>query len=386
VTADGATKWAEIDLAAISDNTRAIVRLVAGTNTAVMAVVKANGYGHGAMEAARAALAGGATWLAVSSVPEGLQLREAKIEAPILQLGYTQPHALAEAVAAGLSLTVYELGTVRALRELPLPARARLHLKVDTGMHRLGATAEEALALAQAIRGAPNLELEGVFTHFASAVDDPAFTREQLTRFLSARDRIWRDTGLRFLSHAANSAGLLRVRESRLDMVRAGLVIYGVSPDPAWTGEPALRPALSWRTLVTNVVTVPAGETVGYGRTWTASGPRRVATLAVGYGDGLQRRQSNRGHVLLRGKRAPIVGAVSMDQTAVDVTEIPGVTIGDVATLIGRDGGSELSASAVAAAVDTISWEVLSAISARVVRRYTGETLGERKAEKARKR
>jgi alanine racemase len=371
VTDNAATKWAEIDVAAIRDNTRAVVRLVVGTGTAVMAVVKGNGYGHGAVEAARAALAGGATWLAVSSVPEGLELREAKIEAPILQLGYTPPQALAEAVAAGLSLTAYEMGTVRALRELPLPARARLHLKVDTGMHRLGATSEGALALAQAIRAAPNVELEGVFTHFAAAADDPAFTREQLARFLSVRDRIWRDTGLRFLSHAANSAGLLRVRESRLDLVRAGLLIYGVSPDPAWTGEPPLRPALSWRTLVTNVVTVPDGETVGYGRTWTASGPRRVATLAVGYGDGLQRRQSNRGHVLLRGKSAPIVGTVSMDQTTVDVTEIPGVTIGDVVTLIGRDGGVELSAAEVAAAVDTISWEVLSAISARVVRRYT---------------
>lgn len=373
MTDDAVTKWAEIDVAAIRDNTRAIVRLVAGTGTAVMAVVKANGYGHGAVEASRAALTGGATWLAVSSVEEGLQLREAKIEAPILQLGYTQPGALAEAVAAGLSLTVYEMGTVRALRELPLAAPARLHLKVDTGMHRLGATAEDAVALAQVIRAAPNLELEAVFTHFASAADDPAFTREQLSRFLTVRDRIHRETGLRFLSHAANSAGLLRVRESRLDLVRAGLLIYGISPDPAWTGEPVLRPALSWRTLVTNVLTVPAGETVGYRRTWSASGPRRVATLAVGYADGVQRRQSNRGHVLVRGRVAPIVGAVSMDQTAVDVTDVPGVSIGDVVTLIGRDGGSESTASAVAAAVDTISWEVLCAISARVVRRYISQ-------------
>jgi len=371
---DGAvSKWAEIDLSAIGDNTRAIVRLMAGTGTAVMAVVKANGYGHGAVEASRAALTGGATWLAVSSVAEGLQLREAKIEAPILQLGYTPPRALAEAVAAGLSLTVYEMGTVRALRELPLPAPARLHLKVDTGMHRLGASAEDALALAQAIREAPNLELEGVFTHFASAADDPTFTREQLGRFLTVRDRIQRDTGLRFLSHAANSAGLLRVRESRLDLVRAGLLIYGISPDPGWVGEPAWRPALSWRTLVTNVLTVPAGETVGYGRTWTASGPRRVATLAVGYADGVQRRQANRGRVLIRGRLVPIVGAVSMDQTAADVTDVPGVSIGDVATLIGRDGASELTASAVAVAVDTISWEVLCAISARVVRRYVSQ-------------
>jgi alanine racemase len=335
-----------------------------------MAVVKGNGYGHGAVEAARAALAGGATWLAVSSVPEGLELREGKIEAPILQLGYTPPPLLGEAIAAGLSLTVYEPGTVRTLRELPLPARARLHVKVDTGMHRLGATADDALSLARAIRAAPNLELEGVFTHFASAEDDLAFTRAQLAQFLAIRDRIRSETGLRFLSHAANSAGLLRVRESRLDLVRAGLVIYGVSPDPAWTGEPVLRPSLSWRTLVTNVATVPAGDTVGYGRTWTASGQRRVATLAVGYADGLHRRQSNRGRVLVRGQTAPIVGIVSMDQTAVDVTDVPGVVIGDVATLIGRDGASELSASSVGEAADTISYEVLCAISARVPRRY----------------
>lgn len=378
-----ATRWADIDLDAIRHNVRQVARLVS-PKSAVMAVVKANGYGHGAVPSARAALEAGATWLGVASVEEGLELRAAGIRAPILHLGYTPRSALGEAVAAGLSLNVFEGGTLDALRKLPLPAPARLHLKVDTGMHRLGATPEEAVALARRIRQGTNIQLEGVWTHFASADSDPAFTNEQLARFLRVRDQIRTDTGLRFLSHAANSAGLLHNPEARLDLVRAGLVVYGLSPNPSWNDLPSLRPALAWRTIVTNVHTVPEGAAVGYGQTWTAPAPRRVATLAVGYGDGLQRRQSNRGRVLVRGRSAPVVGAVSMDQTAVDVTEIPGVTIGDVATLIGRDGSSELSADEVAAAADTISWEVLCAISARVVRHYTGES--PRGAERLRKR
>ncbi len=373
MTVDAATRWAEIDLEAIRHNVRQVARLVS-PRTAVMAVVKANGYGHGAVPSARAALESGATWLGVASVEEGLELRAAGIRAPILHLGYTPPSALGEAVAAGLSLNVFEGGTLEALRKLPLPAPARLQLKVDTGMQRLGAAPEDAAALARRIRQGPNLQLEAVWTHFASADSDPEFTKEQLARFLRVRDQIQSDTGMRFLSHAANSAGLLHYPEARLDLVRAGLVVYGLSPDPGWTDLPPLRPALAWRTIVTNVHVVPEGTAVGYGQTWTAPAPRRVATLAIGYGDGLHRRQSNRGHVLLRGKLAPLVGTVSMDQTTVDVTEIPGVTIGEVATLIGRDGGAELSASAVAAAVDTISWEVLCAISARVVRRYTQES------------
>jgi alanine racemase len=383
VTVDAATRWAEVDLEAIRHNVRQVAHLVS-PNTAVMAVVKANGYGHGAVPSARAALEGGATWLGVASVEEGLELRDGGIRAPILQLGYTPPSALGEAVAAGLSLNVFEGGTVDALQKLPLPAPVRLQLKVDTGMHRLGAAPEDAVALASRIRESPNLQLEAVWTHFASADSDPEFTKAQLARFLRVRDQIQNATGLRFLSHAANSAGLLHYPEARLDLVRAGLVVYGLRPDPGWKDLPSLRPALAWRTIVTNVQTVPEAAGVGYGQTWTAPGPRRVATLAVGYGDGLQRHQSNRGHVLLRGKRAPIVGTVSMDQTTVDVTEIPGVTIGDVATLIGRDGASELTASAVAAAVDTISWEVLCAISARVVRRYTSES--PRGAQELRKR
>lgn len=373
MTVDAATRWAEIDLGAIRDNTRQITRLVS-PSAAVMAVVKANGYGHGAVPVARTALEGGATWLGVASVEEGLELRAAGIEAPILQLGYTPRPALAEAVAAGLSLNLYDGGTLDALRDLPLPAPARLQLKVDTGMHRLGAAPAEAVTLARRIRTHPNLQLEAVWTHFASAESDPAFTRHQLASLLRVRDQIRSETALPFLSHAANSAGLLGFPEARLDLVRAGLVIYGVSPNPAWTDLPGLQPALTWRTIVTNVQTVPAGAAVGYGQTWTAAEPRRVATLAVGYADGLQRRQSNRGQVLVRGRPAPIVGIVSMDQTAVDVSHIPGVTIGDVATLIGRDGGSELTASAVAAVADTISYEVLSAISARVLRRYNQES------------
>jgi len=371
VTAAAPPRWADVDLGAIAGNTQ-LVKTLVGPATAVMAVVKANGYGHGAVPAARAAIKGGARWLGVSSIEEGLELRDAGLTVPILNLGYTPPPALAEAVAADLSLTIYEAQSLRLLQELSLPKPARIQVKVDTGMHRLGATPQEAMALVKAVRTSRGLQLEGLWTHFADAEGDPEFTSEQLRRFRSVREMLEREGAGELITHAANSAALLRYPESRLDLVRAGLVLYGVRAGRNGEDVPGLRPALSWRARVTNVQTVPAGESVGYGRTFRPEEPRRIATLAVGYADGLQRRHSNRGQVVVRGRAAPIVGLVSMDQTTVDVTDIPGVTIGDVASLLGSDGEAGCTAEAMAAAIDTIPYEVLCAISARVPRRYSG--------------
>ena len=333
-----------------------------------MAVVKANGYGHGAVPAARAALEGGATWLGVSSVAEGMELRRAGIREPILNLGYTPPSELSAAVAAKLALAVYDRATLALLKaaatEIPV------HVKVDTGMHRLGATPDEAVKLATEVQADPHLRLEGFWTHFADAAGDLAFTREQLRIFLDARAALVRAGVTGFISHAANSAGTLRLPEARLDLVRAGLVLYGLRPVRDWTDLPSLKPALSWQTVVTNVVTVPQGESVGYGRRFKAASDARVATIAVGYGDGLHRQASNRGHAIVRGVLVPIVGAVSMDQAGLDVSGVPDVTVGDVATLIGQDGGATQTADDLAEAAGTISWEVLCAISSRVPRRY----------------
>src|SRR5437762_1257338 len=245
-----------------------------------MAVVKANAYGHGAVPVARAALQGGATWLGVSSVPEGIELRKAGITEPILNLGYTPPAALSAAVASKLSLTVYDRDGLDLVKMAA--TEIGVHVKVDSGMHRLGAAPEEAVQLAMDVHADPNLQLEGFWTHFADADRDLAFTKEQLRIFLDARAALVRGGVANFLSHAAGSAGLLRLPEARLDLVRAGLIIYGVRPVRGWTDLPTLRPALTWQTIVTHVMTVPTGGSVGYGRRFRAQAPARVATIALG--------------------------------------------------------------------------------------------------------
>jgi alanine racemase len=333
-----------------------------------MAVVKANGYGHGALPAARAALEGGATWLAVSSVSEGIELRKAGIDGPILNLGYTPPAALSAAIAAKLALTVYDAEGLSLLKTAA--TEIGVHVKADTGMHRLGAAPEEAVKLAIDVDADAHLRLEGFWTHFADADQDPAFTRDQLRAFLDARAALIRAGVGNFLSHAANSPGLLRFPEARLDLVRAGLIIYGVRPVRNWNDLPTLRPALRWQTIVTNVVTVPKGESVGYGRGFMAREPAKVASIAVGYADGLHRRASDSGRAIVRGVAVPIAGTISMDQATLDVTTVPGVMVGDVVTLIGEEGTTTLTAHDLAEAAGTISYEVLCAISGRVPRRY----------------
>jgi alanine racemase len=331
-------------------------------------VVKANGYGHGAVPAARAALEGGASWLGVSSVPEGLELRKAGIREPILNLGYTPPAALSAAVAAKLALTVYDRAALALLKTAS--TEIGVHVKLDSGMHRLGAPPEEAIKLATEVHGDPHLRLEGFWTHFADADRDLAFTKEQLRTFLDARAALVRAGVSGFISHAANSAATLRLPEARLDLVRAGLILYGVRPVRSWTDLPPLKPALAWQTIVTNVLSVPAGESVGYGRRFTANQPVRVATIAAGYADGLQWRTAERGCAIVRGTRVPFAGSISMDQAALDVRSVPSVQVGDVVTLIGRDGDAVLTADDLAEASGTISYEVLCGISNRVPRRY----------------
>jgi len=333
-----------------------------------MAVVKANAYGHGAVPVARAALQGGATWLGVSSVPEGIELRKAGIAEPILNLGFTPPAALSAAVAATLSLTVYDRDGLGLLKTAATDIG--VHVKVDSGMHRLGAAPDEAVKLALDVHADPNLRLEGFWTHFADADEDAAFTKEQLRVFLDARAALVRAGVANFMSHAAGSAGLLRFPEARLDLVRAGLLIYGVRPVRRWDDLPTLRPALTWQTVVTHVAAVPKGESVGYGRRFTAQAPVRVATIALGYADGLHRRASEGGQAIVRGVVVPMAGTISMDQAALDVTNVRGVAPGDVVTLIGRDGQAMLTADDLAQASGTISYEVLCAISSRVPRRH----------------
>jgi alanine racemase len=268
------------------------------------------------------------------------------------------PDQAPAAAASGFSIGVSSADFARALGDSD--EVVPVHLKIDTGMGRFGAAPNEAASLAKLINDSPGLRLAGTWTHFASAGTDEAMTRRQFDRFQAALATLGVEPGLR---HACNSAAAYRYPEMALDAVRVGIALYGCD----WPGA---SPALALRSVVTHVKTLGAGDTVGYGATWTSRDSSRVATVAIGYADGVMRARANRGHVLVRGRRAPLIGAVSMDAITVDVTGIPGVEVGDVVTIIGIDGGEKVTAEEVAEWSGTISYEVLTAIGPRVKRRY----------------
>jgi alanine racemase len=324
----------------------------------MFAVVKAGGYGHGATQVAHAALDGGATGLAVATLEEAVELGELVRREQVLVMGGLTMAEAHAAAAGGWSIAVSSLELAKALGDTD--AVVPVHLKVDTGMGRFGCSPEEASGLARFIDRSAGLRLAGTWTHFACAESDDAMTRAQFDRFNDALATLGVDPGLR---HACNSAAARRHPEFALDAVRCGIAIYGCE----WPGT---IPALSLRSAVTHVKSVARGATVGYGATWTAPGARRVATVAIGYADGVFRARSNRGDVLVRGHRAPLIGAVSMDAITLDVTDVPGVQAGDVATLIGNDGDERITAEEVAEWSGTISYEVLTAVGPRVERTY----------------
>ena len=338
-----------------------------------MAVVKANAYGHGAVPVARVAVAAGATWLGVALPEEAAMLRVAGIASRILVLGPIAPeqaslvarHDLDQCVSDPVQAEFLNRAATSAGRPL------RLHLKVDTGMGRVGVSLREVGPAATRIAALPAVRLAGLMTHFAeSDAADPAFTREQLARFAAATGAV-RAAGVAIpLRHAANSAALLHHPDARLDMVRPGIMLYGCHPCDRRPNDPTLAPALRFRTVVSHLKDLPAGGSVSYGRTFVAPHDLRIATLPVGYADGLARLLSGQGQVLIGGQRVPIVGRVCMDMTMVDVTGVPDVRVGDEAVLIGRQDAEEITADEVAALTGTISYEVLCRIGARVPRVY----------------
>ncbi len=378
-TADwGRPVRADIDLSAITSNARAVKELV-GPHCGVMAVVKADGYGLGAPWVASAALEGGASWLGVACVDEGVQLRRAGYSGPILVMSYVPPDEAEVAVGNGLTLTLHHLRTAQALEEaasargLP-PGQVAVHIKVDTGLGRYGCTPDEFLPLAQAIGRLSHLCLEGLMTHFADADSlDLSFAREQLARFGQVR-RQAEEHGIHFdLVHAANSAAALALSEARLDMVRVGIVLSGHYPAPHLQGIMPLQKAVTLRTRLGRVHRIGTGATVGYGRTWVAERPSVVGLIPMGYADGYVRTLSNRAEALVRGQRCPIIGRVSMDQTSVDLTDLPGlpdVAEGDEVVLIGRQGNAEVTANDLARWAGTISYEILCGLTKRVPKRY----------------
>jgi alanine racemase len=382
--------WADIDLAAVRHNAGVLCRLAGPA--ALCAVVKADGYGHGDLPVARAALAGGATWLAVALVEEGVTLRDGGIDAPILLLSEPPAEAMAEAVARGLVPTVYSRGGLEALGRVVgdggLPPLA-VHLKVDTGMHRVGADAGDAGALADTIAADPRLRLGAVWTHLAVAdgpgPDDRAFTRTQLQRFDAILAGLAAAGHRPGLTHVANSAGTIAVPESRRDLVRCGIALYGVAPTEALAEQLAsarggrLRPVLSLRTRVTFVRDLDSGERPSYGRRRPLARRSTVATAPIGYADGVPRRLFDQGaEVLIRGTRRPLAGVVTMDQIVIDCGPVGAepVAVGDEVVLLGRQGSEEVTASEWADLLGTISYEVLCDIGPRVPRLLTDDGAG----------
>ena len=372
--------WLDVDLDAIAENVRALQSWVS-PRTRMAAVVKAQGYGAGAERVARAALGAGATWLAVARVHEGFELREAGLDAPILVLNRTDPAEADLAVRAGLAVTVDGEEVVRALGVAAARhgRRAAVHLKVDTGLHRFGVEPERALPLARYLASIEGVDVQALYTHFASADEpDSSFTREQLARFQRVTEDL-ADAGYRFpILHAANSAATLGVPEAHLDLVRLGLTLYGTSPSGLMPEGLQLRPAVALRARVARVMELSVGEGVGYGQTWRAQRPTRLALVSAGYADGVSRRLSNRGRALIQGREVPLVGRVSMDMTTIDITAVPGVDVGAVVTFFGRDGSAEVSLSQFAAAAETIPHEAMTLIGGRVARVYwqRGEVSG----------
>ena len=371
--------WLEIDCGALAHNTRLLRARLAPACT-LMAVVKANGYGHGALTAARAALANGAGACAVATLGEALELRSGGIAAPVLVLGYTPPWQGAQAAAHAVTLTVYDAETARGYAEAAHGANVAVHVKVNTGMNRLGVEPGEAAALLAALREIGPLRVEGIYTHFATSDEaDKSHSAAQFARFTAVL-RALEAAGLRPpLAHAANSAAALTMPETHLDMVRAGIALYGLDPDDEQCPlPPEFRPALCWKALVAQVRQLVPGDAVSYGREFIAEQPTLAAVIPVGYADGFPRRPRTWGHVLVGGRPAPILGRVCMDQTMVDVTAhaqagTP-VRQGDEAVIIGSQGGARIRAEDAAARVGTNNYDIVSRILARVPRVVLGET------------
>jgi alanine racemase len=363
-----ANAWATVDLDAIAANVDTLVRLVAPS--AVCAVVKADGYGHGAVPVARAALEAGASWLAVAHVGEGERLREAGLDAPVLVLSEPEPSDFGRLVDAGLEVTLFSAAGVDAAAAAAARGPLRAHLKVDTGMHRVGAQPDEVVPLARRIADTPGLELAALWTHLAVAdePDDP-FTELQLRRYREALAALEAEGLAPPLRHAANSAGAIGHPEARFDLVRCGIAVYGLPPSPALDGVVPLRPAMSLCARVSHVKTVAAGDAISYGQRHRFDHDARVATVTIGYADGVRRDLFQRGgEVLLHGTRCPIVGTVTMDQIMVECGDLP-VQVGDEAVLFGTQGGATISVDEVAERLDTIAYEVICGVGPRVERR-----------------
>ena len=360
------TSWLEIDLGAIRNNVQEMMRI---TRRPVMAVVKANAYGHGIEAVGKAVEEAGAAWCGVARMEEALDLRENGVTCPILVMGYTLPQYAAEAAANKISLTVDDPAVAVQYAQIATDTPLKCHLKVDTGMSRLGIHVDEAAALMHWLHAQKMITLEGVFTHFARADElQAATTEDQLAKFQRLVNEI-EAAGLRpEWVHAANSAAGLFFPDSRLDMVRSGIAIYGLHPSSEALLPETFRPALTMKSRITHVRTLPAGQGISYGHRYTTAKAERVASIAIGYADGFRRWAGNR--VLLQGKLVPVVGTICMDQCVIRLDNVPEAKTGDEVVLIGEQEGARISAEMLAADWGTINYEVVCGMASRLMRLY----------------
>ncbi|MFG6117753.1 alanine racemase [Thalassobacillus sp. B23F22_16] len=373
--------WAEVSLEAYRENVLAFKKHIQ-PNTKLMAVVKADGYGHGAEAMAKEAVAAGADYLAVALLEEAVQLREAGIDEPVLVLGYTPPDAVETAITQEITLTVFTTEAAEAVRIAAesLKKTARVHLKIETGMNRIGIIEEEqALQIIEALTSDYVL-IEGAFTHFADADNpDPAYTKEQFTAFCRFVD-ILEDHVTIPIKHCCNSAATIAYPEMHLNMVRVGISLYGLYPEEHLRPLISLKQVMSLKVKPVLMKTLEANQTISYGRTFTTAQTSTIATLPIGYADGLSRSLSNKGDVTVRGKRAPIVGRICMDQTMIDVTELGEINETDTVTVFGEPSEGFISMGEVADHMGTIHYETACLIGKRVPRVYVknGELTGKK--------
>jgi alanine racemase len=363
--------WIEVNQLAIAHNVRTIKKYV-GDSVRVMAVVKGNAYGHGMIEVARNVLANGADWVATAYMNEAVALREAGIAAPILVMAYTPASLTHVALQNDLAVTISDIEVARRMSEIAVERgeTLRAHLKIDTGMSRLGVHHTWVNEAVSALEQLQNLKIEGVMTHFSSADTNPSFTREQLDFFKSAVELCKSRLPTIQFTHAANSAGTLNYPEAHFDMVRPGVALYGLTPFEQGWGKltESLIAALTWKARVALVKTLPAHTPVSYGGTFVTTRETRVAVIPVGYADGFRRAPYNAGFVLVRGQRAQIIGRVCMDQFMIDVTRIRDVKTDDEVVLLGAQDTQRISAEDIAKRIGTINYEVTTSLLTRIPR------------------
>lgn len=367
--------WAEIDLGAFRHNFKEIKRKLK-KGTSLLPVVKADGYGHGMEEIARASLSCGAKLLGVANIEEGIFLRKKGITAPILILGSVYPLSnFTHILRYNLTPAICSLQASQELSKIAQrrKKKVRVHIKVDTGMGRIGVSAENAVSLVKKVIQLPGIIIEGIFTHLAAADSDYQFTMEQIGKFQSVINELKGDNINIKYKHAANSTAILRYSDAHFNLARPGISLYGLAPFAGAEREINLKPVMQLKTKIVFIKRVKKGTSVSYGRTWRAERDSIIGTLPIGYADGYNRLLSNRGEVLIRGKRIPIVGRVCMDMCMVDITSLPDVKVGEEVVLIGSQGKENITADEIAKLIGTISYEVVCGISKRVPRKLSKE-------------